>query len=101
MLSPYSFCDTIFHMRHEEPRHVMASLALNLYFGPAEHPFDVSEIFKLVDQDRLDCIGAIGWASAQSRWDVPAYILGERNYLDAGLKALLIHARTRLPIHTS
>jgi hypothetical protein len=96
MLSPYTFCDTIFHMRHEEPRIVMAELALNLYFGAAQHPFDVSRIFGLIDRDRLDCIGAIGWVSSQPRWDVPRYMHGDSNYLQGSLESLLVAAATSL-----
>lgn len=96
MLSPFAFCDEIFHMDGGADRRTMAELALNLYFGPEARAFDASRIFGLLAHDRLLCIGALAWASSQPRWEARAYMLNGSDYLDGRLRGNLERAATDL-----
>jgi hypothetical protein len=96
MLSPFDFLDRIKHTEHPTARLAMAEFALNLYYGPADHPFDVSRLFDLVTGDRLACMGALAWAFSQPQWKEPrTYILGGGNYLDSHTKSWLVGVADR------
>lgn len=66
MLSPMSFLSHIKHEQCDPVRKRLARLALNLYFDPAAHPFDVSELGKIGIQESLAiAMAAIAWAHSQ------------------------------------